>query len=158
MKSPVSSRDKSKYCHFHEEIGHDTKGCFSPRRLFDHLADEGALKSYLPKSKGTPKKVKGQPPKTPATHSDTDEDTILTIACGFAGGGPTIRGTEDNIRRLINSVDEGQSSKNSFPEVNISKKDRGEVRRPHDDPIIIECKIANQRVGRILIDTGRSSS
>ncbi|XP_021729771.1 vitellogenin-1-like [Chenopodium quinoa] len=41
MKSPVSSRDKSKYCHFHEDVGHDTEGCFSLRRLFDCLADEG---------------------------------------------------------------------------------------------------------------------
>ncbi|XP_021718800.1 uncharacterized protein LOC110686482 [Chenopodium quinoa] len=83
MKSPVSSRDKGKYCHFHEEISHDTEGCFSLRRLFDRLADEGALKTYLSKSKGTPKQVKGQPPKTPETPSDTDEDTILTIAGGF---------------------------------------------------------------------------
>lgn len=157
MKSPVSARDKRTYYLFHEEIGHDTKGCFSLRQLFDRLADEGALKSYLSKSKGAPKQVKGPPPKTPASQSDTDEDTILTIAGGFAGGGPTIRGTKDNIRKLVNSVDEGQSSEYSFPKVNISEKDRGEVRRPHDDPIVIECKIANQQVGRILIDTGSSS-
>ncbi|XP_021729506.1 uncharacterized protein LOC110696506 [Chenopodium quinoa] len=154
MKSPVSSRDKSKYCHFHEEIGHDTEGCFSLRRLLDRLADEGALKSYLPKSKSTSKQNKGPQPKQTANHSDTDEDTIFTIAGGLAGGGPTIRGTKDNIRRLINSVDDGQTSKSSFPEVHISEKDRGNVRRPHDDPIVVECKIANQRVGRILIDTG----
>ena len=73
------------------------------------------------------------------------------------GLNPHHRGTKDNIRKLVNSVDEGQSSEYSFPEVNISERDRGEVRRPHDDPIVIECKIANQRVGRILIDTGSSS-
>ncbi|XP_021775720.1 uncharacterized protein LOC110739572 [Chenopodium quinoa] len=156
MKSPVNSRDKSKYCHFHEDVGHDTEGCFSLRRLFDRLADEGALKSYLPKSKNTPKKIKGQPSKTPTGHSNTNEETIFTIARGFAGRDPTIRGAKDNIRRLVNSVDEGQSSKNAFPEVLISEKDQGQVRQPHDDPIVIECKIANQRVGRILIDTESS--
>ncbi|XP_021727220.1 uncharacterized protein LOC110694355 [Chenopodium quinoa] len=153
MKSPVSSRDKSKYCHFHEDVGHDTEGCFSLRRLFDRLADEGALKSYMPKSRDSPRQIKGQPSKTPAGHSDTDEETIFTIVGGFAGGGPTIRGAKDNIGRLINLVDEGQSSKHTFPEVLIPEKDQGQVRRPHDDPIVIECKIANQRVGRILIDT-----
>ncbi|XP_021735522.1 uncharacterized protein LOC110702157 [Chenopodium quinoa] len=157
MKSPVSSQNKSKYCHFHEEIGHDTEGCFGLRRLLDRLANEGALKSYLPKSKSTSKQNKGPQSKQTENHSDTDEDTIFTIVGGLVGGGPTIRGTKDNIRSLINSVDDGQTSKSSFPEVHISEKDRGNVRRPHDDPIVAECKIANQRVGRILIDTGSSS-
>ena len=31
------------------------------------------------------------------------------------------------------------------------------MHRPHDDPVVIECKVANQLVGRILIDTGSSS-
>lgn len=45
----------------------------------------------------------------------------------------------------------------TFPDVLITEKDRGKVRRPHDDPVVIECKVANQLVGRILIDTGSSS-
>ncbi|XP_021731506.1 uncharacterized protein LOC110698394 [Chenopodium quinoa] len=146
MKSPVSSRDKSKYCQFHEDVGHDTNGCCSLRRLLDRLAEEGALKSYFPKSKGAPKTNKGHPSKSIAANSETDEETVFTIASGFAGGGPTIRGAKDNIRKLVNSVDEGQTSKDTFPEVLISKKNRGQVRRPHDDPIVIECKVANQRV------------
>ncbi|XP_021739588.1 uncharacterized protein LOC110705972 [Chenopodium quinoa] len=77
---------------------------------------------------------------------------------GYAGGGPTVRGNKDNIRQLdVNSVNQGETSGTSFPEVIISEKDSGGVRRPHDDPIVIECKVANQRVGRILIDTGSLS-
>ncbi|XP_021736290.1 uncharacterized protein LOC110702854 [Chenopodium quinoa] len=48
-------------------------------------------------------------------------------------------------------------STDTFPEAIITEKDRGKVRRPYDDPIVIECKVANQKVGWILIDT-RSSS
>ena len=157
MKSPIKSQDKSKYRQFHEDIDNDTNGFYSHRRLLDRLADEGALKSYLLKSKGNSKSTNGHPSKKPAVSSDTDEEHIFTIAGDFTGGGLTIRGTKDNIRKLANSVAEGQASKDTFPEVLISEKDRGKVKRPHDDPIVIECKVANQRVGRILIDTGSLS-
>ena len=63
----------------------------------DRLADEGALKSYLVKSKGNPKSRGGQPSKKPAASSEIDEEHSFTIAGGFASGGPTIRGTKDNI-------------------------------------------------------------
>src|SRR6187397_342734 len=53
--------------------------------------------------------------------------------------------------------DEQAEASSSFPDVIIPEKDRGKVRRPHDDPVVIECKVANQLVSRILIDT-RSSS
>ena len=45
MKSSVQSRNKNKYCQFHEEVGHDTNDCFSLQRTLDRLADKGLLKS-----------------------------------------------------------------------------------------------------------------
>ncbi|XP_021770541.1 uncharacterized protein LOC110734711 [Chenopodium quinoa] len=161
MKGSVRNRNKNKYCHFHEDIGHETNDCYSLKRLLDCLADKVVLKSYILKSKVTLKTNNGQPSKKApqsANSSDTNDETIYTIAGSFAGGGPTIRGTKDYDRRLdVSIVDEGQASKDTFPDVLITEKDRGKVRRPQDDPIVIECKIANQKVGRILIHT-RSSS
>ena len=49
------------------------------------------------------------------------------------------------------------NAKFQFPEVMISDKDRGNVRTPHDDPLVVEMKVANMKVKRILIDTGSSS-
>ncbi|XP_021750524.1 uncharacterized protein LOC110716211 [Chenopodium quinoa] len=162
MKSSAKSRNKNKYCHFHEDIGHDSNDCYSLKRLLDRVADKGVLKSYILKSKVTLKTNPIQSSKKdaqPASSSDTDKELIYTIAGGFAEGGPTIRGTKDHVRRLdISSVDEGQASIDTFPKVVITKKDRGKVRRPHDDPIVMEYKVANQnKVGQILIDTESSS-
>ncbi|XP_021725078.1 uncharacterized protein LOC110692387 [Chenopodium quinoa] len=162
MKGDPSKRNQGKHCHFHDDAGHETNECISLKRLLDQLAEKGDLDSYVKKPKGK------QPPKqnqsarqkrqNPADSSDTDEAAIYTIAGGYAGGGPTVRGNKDNIKKLdVNSVNQGESFGTSFPEVIISEKDSGVVRRPHDDPIVIECKVANQKVGRILIDTGSSS-
>ncbi|XP_021722591.1 uncharacterized protein LOC110690073 [Chenopodium quinoa] len=162
MKGDPSKRNQGKHCHFHDDVGHETNKCISLKRLLDQLAEKGVLDSYVnkPKGKQPPKQNQSarQKRQKPADSSDTNEVTIYTIAGSYAGGGPTVRGNKDSIRQLdVNSVNRGETSGTSFPDVIISEKDFGGVRRPHDDPIVIECKVANQRVGRILIETGSSS-
>ena len=44
-----------------------------------------------------------------------------------------------------------------FPDVVIAEADRGKIQTPHDDPMVVELKVANMSVRRILIDTGSSS-
>ncbi|XP_021776078.1 uncharacterized protein LOC110739905 [Chenopodium quinoa] len=157
MKGPAKYRDKYKYCHFHEYIGHDINATAS-RGYWNKLAAKGLLKFYVLKSKVTlqtdPKQLSKKAAKA-GSGSDTDQDMICTG--GFASGGPTIRGTKDHVRKMVNSVDEGQTSANTFLQFVISKKDRGKVCRSHEDSIVIEFKVGNQKVGRILIDTGISS-
>ncbi|XP_021730602.1 uncharacterized protein LOC110697544 [Chenopodium quinoa] len=162
MKGDPSKRNPGKHCHFHDDVGHETNECISLKRLLDQLAERGDLDSYVKKSIGKqpPKQNQSVRPKRQksADSSDTDEAAINTIAGGYAGGGPTVQGNKDNIRQLdVNSINRGETSGTSFLEVIISEKDFGGVQRSHDDPIVIECKVANQRVGRILIDTGSSS-
>ncbi|XP_021771722.1 uncharacterized protein LOC110735851 [Chenopodium quinoa] len=162
MRGDPSKRNQGKHCYFHEDVGHETNECISLKRLLDQLAEKGDLDSYVKKPKGKQPSKQEQSAKqkrqNSADSSDTDEAAIYTIAGGYAGGGPTVRGNKDNIRQLdVNSVNQGEASGTSFPEVIKSEKDSGGVRRPHDDPIVIECKVANQRVGKIIIDTGSSS-
>lgn len=114
---------------------------------------------YISKSKGTNKKNLRQSSKTPqpTSSADTDQDPVYTIANGFSGGGWTIWGIKSHLRKMDKADDDGQTSDNDpFPDVLITDKDRGSVRRPHDDPVVIECKVINQLAGRILIDTGSS--
>lgn len=41
MKLPPESRDPKLYCHFHNDIGHDTKECKSLKRALYGLAAKG---------------------------------------------------------------------------------------------------------------------
>ena len=50
MKGPVKFRDRSKYCHFHKDVGHNTNDCINLKKLLDKLAAEGHLDSYVLKS------------------------------------------------------------------------------------------------------------
>ncbi|XP_021732604.1 uncharacterized protein LOC110699388 [Chenopodium quinoa] len=161
MKNSIHTRNKNKFCQYHEEIGHDTNNGFTLQQALDRLADNGMLKFYISKSKGTNEKNTGHSSKTAqrTISSDTYKESVYTIAGGFSGGGPTIRGTKDHLKKIAKAADEEQASANrTFPNVLITKKDQGSVRRPHDDPVFIECKVTNQLVGQILIDTCSSSN
>src|SRR6185503_1305764 len=120
MRGSVENRNKNKHCHFHEDIGHDTNDCFSLKRELDRLADKGQLKSYV-NSKVTSKANSGQSKKKtpqPAVSAETDEDPVYTIAGGFSGGGPTIWGTKDHLRKMVNSAEEGDAAgASTFPNV-----------------------------------------
>ncbi|XP_056695517.1 uncharacterized protein [Spinacia oleracea] len=129
MKSPPESRDPKPYCHFHSDIGHDTNECKSLKRALDGLAAKGFLKSYISRNTGG----------------------------GLAAGGPTMRGQKDYAKRLGQVMLSGKATADPFPKVEIGEADRGEIATPHDDPLVIELKVANLRVRRILVDTGSSS-
>ncbi|XP_021854387.2 uncharacterized protein [Spinacia oleracea] len=68
-----------------------------------------------------------------------------------------MRGQKDYARRLGQVMLSGQSPMDPFPRIEICESDGGRVATPHDDPLVVEIKISNMRVKRILIDTGSSS-
>ncbi|XP_021835549.2 uncharacterized protein [Spinacia oleracea] len=68
-----------------------------------------------------------------------------------------MRRHKDYARRLGQVMLSGKSPVDPFPQIEICESDGGQVATPHDDPLVVEIKISNMRVKRILIDTGSSS-
>ncbi|XP_056695529.1 uncharacterized protein [Spinacia oleracea] len=160
MKSPAESRDPKLYCQFHEDIGHDTKDCKSLKRALDGLSSKGHLKNYLQRSthdtgKNQYKKNKSHVSATEGNRSEGG--FVVVISGGPAAGGPTMRGQKDYAPRLGQVMLSGKSPVDPFPRIEICELDGGRVATPHDDPLMVEIKISNMRVKRILIDTGSSS-
>ncbi|XP_021860304.1 uncharacterized protein [Spinacia oleracea] len=160
MKSPAESRDPKLYCEFHEDIGHDTKDCRSLKRALDGLASKGHLKNYLQRSTHDTGKNQYKKNKSPVSATEENHSKggfVSVISGGPAAGGPTMRGQKDYARRLGQVKLSGKSPVDPFPRIEICESDGGRVATPHDDPLVVEIKISNMRVKRILIDT-RSSS
>lgn len=156
MRAPTETHDKTKFCHFRKDIGHETNNCRFLKRSLDGLAAKGTLNSYL--RKGNDRSYKKDRSAKKSTSSDeTGQEVVAVISGGFAAGGPTLRGNKDYVRNLSQVMLSGKAEKEVFPKVEIFEDDRGAVRTPHDDPLVIEMKIANLKVRRILIDTGSSS-
>ena len=47
MKSDPSKRNKSKYCRFHRDHGHDTDKCYDLKQRIEALIKQGKLKNFL---------------------------------------------------------------------------------------------------------------
>ncbi|XP_048491523.1 uncharacterized protein LOC125492835 [Beta vulgaris subsp. vulgaris] len=125
MKTPYRNRDKSEYCHFHKDCGHETNECKHLKRALEDLARKGKMNSYLPSSgRKFQKKVNRQGRRK--DDESTDEDVVMAEA-------------------------------DPFLTIVVSKQDRGKIRTPHDDPLVVEMKIANLKERRILIDTQSST-
>ncbi|XP_048496378.1 uncharacterized protein LOC125495642 [Beta vulgaris subsp. vulgaris] len=156
MKTPYRNRDKSKYCHFHKDCGHETNECKHLKRALEDLARKGKMNSYLPQ--GGRKFQKRDDRRSKRKESESiDEDVVLVISGGFATGGPTNRGHKIYLRELGPIMLTNQAESDPFPKVVASELDSGKLRTLHDDPLVVEMKIANLRVRRILNNTGSST-
>ncbi|XP_021739771.1 uncharacterized protein LOC110706178 [Chenopodium quinoa] len=166
LRGPAQYRNKNKYCHYHKDVGHDTNDCINLKRLLDMLAEKGMLNSYVMKSKFTytrtdntsEKRQKNDKNKDKEDDGNsTDSGFVAVISEGFASGSPTMKVITQNAWNLGKVMQAYAVKAEPFPEVIISEADRGEVKALHNDPMVFIMKIANLKVGRILIDTGSSA-
>ena len=49
LHSSPNIRDKNKYCRFHKDYGHDTKGCRDLKEQIEELIQKGKLHKYVKK-------------------------------------------------------------------------------------------------------------
>ena len=47
MKGDPSKQNKSKYCHFHRDHGHDMDECYDLKQQAEALIKQGKLKNFL---------------------------------------------------------------------------------------------------------------
>ena len=62
-------------------------------------------------------------------------------------GGPTNRDHKNYLRELSQVILTNQAESDPFPRIVVSEQDRGKIRTPHDDPLVVEMKIATSGLG-----------
>ncbi|XP_010667440.3 uncharacterized protein LOC104884486 [Beta vulgaris subsp. vulgaris] len=151
IRTSAYRRDKSQCCEYHRECGHTTKDCRELKKGLDNLVDQGKLKRYLKHSIEEKGKLKvGQ------SNSGDMEGFIGVIAGGFASGGLTGRARKAHLQNLKHQVLDVQQGRAYCPVMTFGESGRS-VSVPHDDPLVIELKVANTRVKRVLVDSGSSA-
>ncbi|XP_010695404.2 uncharacterized protein LOC104908051 [Beta vulgaris subsp. vulgaris] len=151
IRTSAYRRDKSQWCEYHQECGHTTKDCRELKKDLDNLADQGKLNRYLKHTS----KEKGKQ-KVGQSNSGDTEGFIGVIAGGFASGGLTGRARKSHLQNLKHQVLEVKQSRSDCPIMTFGESSRS-VSVPHDDTLVIELKVANSRVKRVLVDSGSSA-
>ncbi|KAD6796232.1 hypothetical protein E3N88_07128 [Mikania micrantha] len=152
-----ATRDKSKWCAFHEDFGHITDDCIALRKEISYLLSKGHLKELLGKKKDRRQDSNGFPKRAASPPKDAK-------VINFISGGSDICGTSNSAARkhpIEAKMENGErptktSTLTTETVVSFEEQDRENILDPHHDGLVITLYVANHYVRRILIDGGSS--
>ncbi|XP_074365409.1 uncharacterized protein LOC141706557 [Apium graveolens] len=147
------SRDKKKYCDYHESTGHDTHEC---RHL--GLDDKGKDERQPPRAEDVEKtaEVKFQ-----------RAGSIRAIFGGHPFVGDSNRALERNVKEArhppltnIHSLEDRPPKvfKGESADITFKEKESRWVHHPHNDALVITMLIGAMNVHRVFLDNGRSTN
>lgn len=68
MRTPAEKRDGSRFCHYHESVGHHTDECISLKHFIERIIKRGLLGEFLCPRKNTTPTTNQQPKQPTARH------------------------------------------------------------------------------------------
>ncbi|XP_052171517.1 uncharacterized protein LOC127787496 [Diospyros lotus] len=164
LKTPDKYRTKSKFCAYHNEVGHTTSECWVLKDTIEKLIRKGRLRHYVVRPRDQQSKQPAQlsPHRAPEPDQTPTVRTIFTIH-----GGPHITRTSDRSHKryvreadhllLIGDGSQGEPSKKArmaSDDIFFTKNDSKDLHWPHNDALVIRARIGNMEVRRIMVDTG----
>lgn len=144
MFTPPHRRDRTKYCEFHGDHGHDTNSCIDLRKEIENCIRNGHL-SHL--AKGARTQNSSQNPGTSRTADRgkgqvewprKQETEILMIGVGWC----------DYVQKEF---------QNPIPEISFSSNDPIPENNSGDNSLVIKANIGGNTIHQIYVDGGSST-
>ncbi|XP_074366739.1 uncharacterized protein LOC141707460 [Apium graveolens] len=171
------SRDKKKYCDYHESTGHDTHECRHLRDEIEELIKAGYQGEWIDKVKrrrGLDDKGKDekQPPRAEDVEKTAEDKfqragSIRVIFGGNPFVGDSNRALEKNARETrhppltnIHSLEDRPPKvfKGESADITFKEKESRWVHHPHNDALVITMLIGVMNVHRVFLDNGSSTN
>ncbi|XP_074342670.1 uncharacterized protein LOC141680305 [Apium graveolens] len=135
----------SRYCDYHEDMGHTTEQCYQLSNLIESKIGKGHFVHYIERQ--------GQ------TQQRQDDRIVDVIFGGYAAGGMPKNSRKSYAREVCNVNPPCPKKYKPSPSLVISFSDEDyapNIIRGHQDALVITAKIGTNTVKKILVDNGSS--
>ncbi|XP_074375272.1 uncharacterized protein LOC141717046 [Apium graveolens] len=176
LKADPNKLDKSKYCRFHKDAGHDTDECKQLKDEIEFLIRKGKLSKYTvdggdrnnngrrnfeDRKRDQDDQGRNPQPRGPVINAIFGGPQPRGLMINTIFGGPTDAGSSKNSRKaytreVMHIVGEAPKRARTGVAMTFDDFDLEEVKFPHDDPLVITPIIGNSPVKRVLVDNGAS--
>ncbi|MHC6132814.1 retropepsin-like aspartic protease, partial [Serratia marcescens] len=171
---PKARRNESKYCKYHRDRGHDTEDCWDLKREIENLIQRGRLSDYVQggnKQKAAP--VDQQPNAVGIVHPTAASSSaqaemhaelngpavrdIHTITGGLAAGGKSSADLKKYAEEACERDPNMQRPRDQGCVISFCDDDLVGLYTPHDDALVIQARVKDSNVFRIMVDTGSAA-
>ncbi|KAL8154806.1 hypothetical protein AgCh_000241 [Apium graveolens] len=176
LKADPAKLDKSKYCRFHKDVGHDTDDCRQLKDEIEFLIRKGRLNKYTgdggdrnnngrkifeDRRRDQDDQGRNPQPRGPVINtifrgSRPRGPVINTIFGGLTAAGLFNNSRKAYAREVMHIVGESPKRARTGVTMSFDDSDLEGVKFPHDDPLVITPIIGNNPVRRVLVDNGAS--
>ncbi|XP_074374056.1 uncharacterized protein LOC141714436 [Apium graveolens] len=159
MKVPNHKKNPDKYCDYHRDKGHNTDECYHLKKLIERMIKDGKLNKFVRDLRD-----RLGPKENPEEEVEADEPErrdrirgeVKTISGGSILDKDSKTANKRYARQVYNLYQFGQA-KPHMP-MTFSTKDYEDVIRPHEDPLIINPIIGQNKIWKVMVDTGSSAN
>ncbi|XP_075659087.1 uncharacterized protein LOC142628951 [Castanea sativa] len=154
MKGDLNKRNRSMYCRFHRNHGHDTDECFDLKQQIENLIRQRKLRNFLRRDQRVEKlKAKMEESLRPPLGE-------IRVIIGRTSAAQSSKSKKSYLRVVQNVQLSGQPPRTREADeqaITFTDEDARRVHHPHDDAIVITLLIADYMARRVLVDHGSSA-
>ncbi|XP_074347216.1 uncharacterized protein LOC141686053 [Apium graveolens] len=162
LREDPEKRDKSRYCRYNKDVGHDTDNCRQLKDEIEYLIRRGKFGRFTKGEEAEGQKRDNDRRGDDRSGNDRDRNPHPRgLVINMISEGPTAAGTTRNSRKayareVMSFV--GEPSKRSKSEMilEFGDPDLEGLKFPLDDSLVITLIIGNCSVLRVLVDNGAS--
>ncbi|XP_074336973.1 uncharacterized protein LOC141674149 [Apium graveolens] len=158
MKVQNHNKNPEIYYDYHRDKGHNTDECYHLKKLIERMFKEGKLNHFVRdlRDRLGPKDNQEEAETEEPERRDRIRGKVKTISGGSILDNDTKTSKKKYARQAYNLYQFGQA-KTHMP-MTFSTEDYEDVIRPHEDPLIINPIIGQNKIWKVMVDTGSSTN